>query len=130
MATAFHCSVITPEGRIFDGKADFVAVPAIDGEVGILHNRAPLLAMLGAGRLRIVSSGDEQEWFVAGGFAQVINDEVTILTQQGIPRDQIDSDKARSQLQEARSIKATDEIAAKRKEQLESAARAQLRLAK
>lgn len=129
MAAAFQTSVITPEGTVFEGPADFVAVPAIDGEVGILHNRAPLLAMLGAGRLRVESSGNKQEWFVSGGFAQVLDNHAIILTQQAIPRDKIDTAKAQKQLDEARAMKATDEIAAKRKASLEASARAQLHLA-
>ena len=55
MPSSFQTSVITPEGTVFEGPAEFVAIPAIDGELGILHNRAPLLAKLGAGRLRVES---------------------------------------------------------------------------
>jgi F-type H+-transporting ATPase subunit epsilon len=129
MAASFQTSVITPEGTVFEGQAEFVAIPAIDGELGILHNRAPLLAKLGAGRLRVESGGSKREWFVAGGFAQVLDNRAVILTQQAVPRDQINPEKAQAQLAEARSIKPVDEIAAKRKASLEAGARAQLRLA-
>ena len=44
---ALTCSVITPEAQVFDGAAESVVVPAHDGEIGILFNRAPLLAKLG-----------------------------------------------------------------------------------
>lgn len=130
MAASFQTSVITPEGTVFEGSAEFVAIPAIDGEVGILHNRAPLLAKLGAGRLRVESGGSKQEWFIAGGFAQILDNHLAVLTQQAIPRDQINAEKAQAQLTEARSIKATDDIAVKRKAALEAGARAQLRLAR
>ena len=129
MAASFQTSVITPEGTVFEGKADFVAIPAIDGEVGILHNRAPLLAKLGAGRLRVESSGNKQEWFIAGGFAQVLDNHVIVLTQEAIARDKLNPEKARAQLAEAKAITPTDDIAAKRKSSLEASARAQLRLA-
>jgi F-type H+-transporting ATPase subunit epsilon len=129
MAAPFQTSVITPEGAVFEGPAEFVAVPAIDGEVGILHNRAPLLAMLGAGRLRVESSGNKQEWFVSGGFAQVLDNHAIILTQEAVPRDKIDTTKAQKQLDEARAMKPTDDLAAKRKAHLEASARAQLHLA-
>ncbi len=129
MAASFQTSVITPEATVFEGPAEFVALPAIDGEVGILHNRAPLLAKLGAGRLRIESGTSKQEWFIAGGFAQIIDNRLVILTQEALARDRIDPEKARGLLAQARSIKATDEIAAQRKATLEASARAQLRLA-
>ena len=49
MATnTFHCSVITPERAVLETEATFVAFPAWDGEVGILHDRAPLLFKMGA----------------------------------------------------------------------------------
>mgnify|MGYP001111776836 CR=1 FL=1 len=129
MAQPFQSSVITPEGTVFEGPAEFIAVPAIDGELGILHNRAPLLAKLGAGRLRIEAGGTSREWFVSGGFAQVIDNKVTILTQQAVARDQLSAEQAQAQLNEARAMRATDEIAAKKKATLEAAARAQLRMA-
>jgi F-type H+-transporting ATPase subunit epsilon len=129
MPASFKTSVITPEGSVFDGPAEFVAIPAIDGELGILHNRAPLLAKLGAGRLRVQSGGNTREWFIAGGFAQVVDNHATILTQEAIARDQLNADKARKQLDESRAMKPADEIAVKRKAGLEASARAQLRLA-
>src|SRR2546423_340454 len=106
MPASFKTSVITPEGAVFEGNAEFVAIPAMDGELGILHNRAPLLAKLGAGRLRVQSGGSTREWFIAGGFAQVVDNHATILTQEALPRDQINPEKARAQLAEARGMKA------------------------
>ncbi len=129
MAKSFHCSVITPDGSVFDGPAEFVVIPAIDGELGILYNRAPLLSKLGAGRLRVDSGGKQQVWFVDGGFAQVLDNHAIILTQQAIPPERINTDRARAKLEEARHMRPTDENAAKRKANAEASARAQLRMA-
>ncbi len=75
-------SVITPERTLFDGPADSVIAPAWDGELGILRGHAPLMALLGEGRLRI-RRGDRTEFFhVAGGFLQVVNDLVTVLSER------------------------------------------------
>jgi F-type H+-transporting ATPase subunit epsilon len=129
MAKSFQCSVITPEGSIYDGPADFVAIPAIDGELGILHDRAPLLAKLGAGRLRVVVGTQELLWFIDGGFAQVLENHTIVLTQRALKPTEIDVDQARVSLEQARHTKATDDLALKRKSETEASARAQLRMA-
>ncbi len=75
-------SVITPERTLFQGEADAVVAPAWDGEVGILRGHAPLMALLGEGRIRI-RTGDQTEFFhVAGGFLQVIDNVVTVLSER------------------------------------------------
>ena len=129
-APALHCSVITPETQIFDGPAEFVVIPAHDGEIGILHDRAPLLAKLGAGRMRVRAvGGGEESWFVDGGFAQVLDNRVVVLTQKAVRPDQIDPAKAAAQLAAARAMPTGDEVAFKRKAVAEASARAQLRVA-
>ena len=129
MATrTLECSVITPEGRVFEGHVDSVVIPAHDGEIGILPDRAPLLCRLGAGRLRVSGQSKEQSWFIAAGFAQVLENQVTVLTQQAIDPDQIDRAQAEAQLAEARKMKVTDPVSDRRKARAEASARAQLRM--
>ena len=48
-------SVISPESVLFEGETDSVVAPAYDGEVGILTGHAPLMALLGDGKLRLGS---------------------------------------------------------------------------
>jgi len=129
-ATALHCSIITPEARVFEGPAEFVAIPAHDGEIGILPQRAPLVARLGAGRLRLrAPGGTEQSWFIDSGFAQVLENRVVVLSQRALRPEQIEVSKAQEQLAAARALRADDEAALKRKAAAEASARAQLRMA-
>lgn len=84
MATAktIKCSVITPEAQIVDTTATAVVIPAHDGLIGILLDRAPLLCEVGEGVLRIdETNGGQRHINVKGGFAQVLNNEVTVLTE-------------------------------------------------
>lgn len=78
---ALKVSIICPERRVFEGDAELVVVPAWDGEIGILRGHAPLMALLGDGELRLKHEGGEQRFAVAGGFVQVIDDQVTILSE-------------------------------------------------
>jgi F-type H+-transporting ATPase subunit epsilon len=76
-------SVISPEAVLFEGETDAVVAPAFDGEIGILTGHAPLMALLGNGLLRLGGSG--QRFNVSGGFLQVINDDVRVVTEQATP---------------------------------------------
>jgi len=74
-------SVISPEAVLFEGEADSVVAPAYDGEVGILTGHAPLMALLGQGELRL-GSGSGRRFNVSGGFIQVINNDVRVVTEK------------------------------------------------
>ncbi len=77
------CTVITPEQKVLETQATQVIVPAHDGLLGVLDHRAPLVCELGEGNLRIDQAGGQTKNIaIKGGFAQVLNNNVTILTEQ------------------------------------------------
>ena len=75
-------SVISPERTLFDGEVDALTAPAFDGEVGILTSHAPMMTLLGKGELRLGSGGSVARFHVEGGFLQVINDTVRVVTEK------------------------------------------------
>jgi len=97
-----RCAVITPEQKVLETDAAAVVIPAHDGEVGILRDRAPLLCELGMGVMRVEDAGGRsQRVLIDGGFAQVAENEVTVLTEQAALAESIDRDKARADLDAA-----------------------------
>ena len=74
-------SVISPEKTIFDGEADSIVVPAWDGQLGVMKGHAPMLVLLGEGELRVTTGGSEQKFQISGGFMQVADDVVTVLSE-------------------------------------------------
>ena len=72
-------SVISPESILFEGESDAVVAPAFDGEVGILTGHAPMVTTLGTGTLRL---GNGQRFTVEGGFVQVADNEVRVVTEK------------------------------------------------
>lgn len=74
-------SVISPEAKVFEGVADQVVAPAWNGELGILRGHAPLMALLGEGTLRVQSGGATTAFRVRGGFLQVVDNVVTVLSE-------------------------------------------------
>ena len=78
-------SVISPERVLFEGEAESVIAPAFDGEVGILPQHAPMMTLLGRGELRLGPDGSAGRFQVEGGFLQVLNDSVRVVTESARP---------------------------------------------
>ena len=86
----FECSVVTPEQVVIECEARFVALPAHDGEVGILKQRAPLLTRLDVGPLRIEKGdGETESFFIDGGFAEMVGNRLTVLTESAVTPDEV-----------------------------------------
>ena len=81
-ADTLRVVVISPERTLFEGPADSVIAPAWDGELGILRGHAPLMALLGSGDLRVRQGNDTEHFHVEGGFLQVVDNVVTVLSER------------------------------------------------
>jgi F-type H+-transporting ATPase subunit epsilon len=75
-------SVISPESVLFEGEVTSVVAPAFDGEVGILENHAPMMTLLGTGSLRLGGGASEKRFTIEGGFLQVVDNNVRIVTER------------------------------------------------
>lgn len=75
-------ALITPQKTVYEDQADMVVLPAWDGEVGILRGHAPMMALLGTGVMRVTRDGAEERFFVSGGFMQVTDDVVSVLSEK------------------------------------------------
>ncbi len=95
--------IITPRKRVFDGEAKFVEFKTIEGAMGTLRNRSPLLAALSISELEIEFPNGERETFaVHGGVAEFSNDTFTILSDMAERADEIDIERTRQALEKAR----------------------------
>src|SRR2546425_12677417 len=98
MADKLHVDIVTVEGRRFKGDADFVVATGSEGELGVLPRHIPLLTPLAPGSVKVRNEGEEQYFFVSGGFLEVRPDQVTALADSAQPADDI----AEARAQEAR----------------------------
>ena len=81
MPDTITCSLITPEQEVFEKQASYIDLPAHDGQMGFMANRAPLLVKLGTGTLTVKGEGGQQtQMKVSGGFAQMKGNTLAILT--------------------------------------------------
>lgn len=124
----FQCSVVTPERAVLECEAKFVALPAWDGEVGVLRNRAPLLCRLGIGPLRIETSSENHLLFVDGGFAEMAENKLTILTGAARLPEELDRDEIAQSFDAARGMEVRDEKSFKARQDALQRARAQKKL--
>jgi F-type H+-transporting ATPase subunit epsilon len=103
-----HYVVVTPEAQIAEGVAQSVVIPAHDGELGILRDRAPLMCELGIGQMRYTAGGRSERLFIDGGFAQVNDNDVTVLTPRAVPAEKITNEMVAEAEQAARADWGTD----------------------
>lgn len=130
MAKPLQVVVVTPEQTALEQEAEFVALPLFDGEIGIAPGHSPLIGRLGYGELRIKTGGKTLHFYIDGGFVQVVDNVVSVLTNRAVQASKLDLAVAQAQLNSAMAKPAsTPELLAVRDRSI-SQARAQIRVAK
>ncbi len=96
MADTLTLRVITPERVALDQSVSSVRIPGVDGSIGILPRHAPMVAALDVGLMRYRTGNREEAMFVSGGFAEVRDDTVRIVSQAGEKPEEIDEERAKA----------------------------------
>ncbi len=99
-----RCEIVSQDRMVFEGDADIVVIPGIDGEMGILPNHAPLLTTLQFGILKVRLADDEHIFTVAGGVVEVQPDIVTILADVAEDIEEIDVSRAEAAKKRAEEL--------------------------
>jgi F-type H+-transporting ATPase subunit epsilon len=125
------CTVVTPERTAFDRETTFVVVPLFDGELGIAPGHTPLIGRLGYGELRLtLPDGQKQQYYVDGGFVEVVQNQVTILTGRILAAAEVDQDVAYEHLQEAMKRPVPNDELLQLRDRTIAQARSQIRVAR
>ena len=100
-----HVELVTQERKIFEEpEADIVVVPAVEGEMGVLPNHAPVLTTLSFGEL-VVRKGDAEERFaIYGGVVDVRPDKIVVLADMAQSSFALDLEKAQEARDRARDL--------------------------
>ena len=93
--------VITPDKIFWNTPAEEVVLPSTTGQLGILNDHAPLITALEIGVLRVKLENNWKPMILLGGFAEVENNEVTILVNGVEEVTDGDLTAARSELEQA-----------------------------
>lgn len=89
-----RCEIVSQDRMVFEGDADIVVLPGIEGEMGILPNHAPLLTTLNLGILKVRYKGEEQYFTISGGVAEIQPDIITVLANSAENVNEIDIARA------------------------------------
>ena len=95
MPEQIQLEVVTPERRVLAEPVDSVAVPGLNGELGILPGHTPLISQLQTGVLSYTQGGVTRRLHVSGGFVEVNNDKVSVLAEIAERPEEIDAARAR-----------------------------------
>lgn len=102
MAKTFHCDIASAEDRIYSGEVESLTAAGSLGDLGIYPGHAPLLTALIPGPVRVVKQGGEEEiFYVSGGFLEVQPGTVNILADTAIRAHDVDEATAEKARQEA-----------------------------
>lgn len=117
---ALTVRVIAPDKTVWDSSAEEVILPSTTGQLGILTGHAPLLSALDIGVMRVRGSKDWVAIALMGGFAEVENDEVTILVNGAERGDNIDREAARQAYSDAEARLSQARSGTSRQEQIQA----------
>ncbi len=122
-----HFELVTQEQKIFDEpEADIVMVPAVEGEMGVLPNHAPVLTALGFGELLVRKGAAEERFAIYGGVVDVRPDKVVVLADLAESSFALDLEKAQEAREQARQALEAAPSEAENREALMALRRANL----
>jgi F-type H+-transporting ATPase subunit epsilon len=110
MADELTVDIVTPDGRAFQGTANGVRAPGVEGSFEVRADHAPMISAFGIGPL-IVKAQSTHEYAdrggriifaTSGGFLEIVENEVTVLAETVEPASEIDVDRAESAQERAR----------------------------
>ncbi len=87
--------IVSQDRLVYEGEADIVTAPSVEGEIGVLPDHAPLIAILALGVIKVQRGEQEEVFTVTGGFIEVQPDIVTIMAEASEHVAEIDVERAR-----------------------------------
>ena len=107
MADILHLRLVTPERLLLDEEVDEVTAPGAVGEFGVFPDHATFLSSLQPGRLSYKQNGHTQSLAVSDGFAEVVDNLVTVLCTEAAYANEIDAAQAQEAVREAEAALST-----------------------
>ena len=107
MAVTFQFDLVTPEELLLSEGVMMLTIPGVEGYFGVLPGHAPFISQLAAGELSIGEGKTRVRYALAGGYAEVLPERVTVLAERAIPREEINTEQVVTERREAESRLAT-----------------------
>ena len=100
----YHLQIVTPDGQYFDGQAERLIVPTINGPVGILARHINYVTALGMGQAKVITEDGERLAACMGGMVAVTDGDVRVLSTTFEWAEDIDVPRAEASLARAEKM--------------------------
>lgn len=110
-----QCEIVTPDRLMYEQEAEFVVVPAMDGEMGMYYMHAPTICMIDKGCVRITPAdeGPTVRLAVSGGYVEIDGEHVILLVERAVNMEDVDVEEVKQTVsaleEEVASYEAGDE---------------------
>lgn len=121
----YHLQIVTPDGLYFDGQAERLIVPTVEGPVAILARHINYVTALGMGPAKVVTEQGERTAACIGGMVAVTGSETKVVATTFEWADEIDTERAQASLEKAQALLAKPDL----DKQTQQAAQARLKRA-
>ena len=126
---SINCIVVTPAETAVETEASSITLPLFDGDKGVMADHAPMIGRLGNGELRLEGTDGGSRFYIEGGFVQVLDNTVSILTNRVVAVENLDSSALEQELGDALAMPGNNDAELDLRERASDAVRAQLRVA-
>lgn len=100
-----HLEIVTPGRIVFDEEVKSFTAPGIEGSFQILPNHAPFITTIIPGQVKLVTQGDDTDYYVtSGGTVEVHDNKITMLAETIIPAGDINAKEAEQEMLEAQKL--------------------------
>lgn len=103
MPKMLKLELVTPEKTALSDEAEMVVLPAFEGEMGVLPGHEPFIVQLNAGEVRVERAGETRCLAISGGFAEVLNNKVSVFAETAEMAEEIDAERAKQALERAKA---------------------------
>ena len=83
--------IISPKEKVFSTEAKQVVLPTESGEIGLLTGHIPIVTQLKLGALKVINESSQEVFAIKGGFAQLVSDKISILTDEAVSTNNIEA---------------------------------------
>ena len=106
----YHLQIVTPDGLYFDGQAERLIVPTVEGPVAILARHINYVTALGMGPAKVVTEQGERTAACIGGMLAVTGSETKVVATTFEWADEIDTERAQASLEKAQALLAKPDL--------------------
>jgi F-type H+-transporting ATPase subunit epsilon len=101
MAEGLKIEIVSPERLLLSEVVTAVTVPGTEGYFTVMNDHAPFMTTLKPGFITVNRGGQDEVYFVRGGFADVSPEGLTILAEESLPFSEFDQAGLAAQIKEA-----------------------------